>query len=68
MTAHRERYPPLRMSASVHDLLTVYIQLHLLIRRMVGNGMDDGSHEGRDALLLRLVDTKQMLERSAVWN
>jgi hypothetical protein len=68
MTAYRERYPPPRMSACVHDLLTAYIQLNLLIRRLVGKGMEPGLHERRDALLLRLIDAKQMLERSVVWN
>lgn len=68
MTTHGDRYPPAGMSPRIHDLLAVYIQLDLLIRRLVGTRLEHGPDERRDALLLRLVDTQRKLERSGVWN
>jgi len=68
MTTHGEHYPPTGMSSQIHDLLAVYIQLDLLIRRLVGTRMEHGPDERRDALLARLVDAQKLLERSGVWN
>jgi hypothetical protein len=68
MTTPGERYPPPSMSPRVHDLLAVYIQLNLLIRRLGDTRVEDGSRQRRDALLLKLFDALRMLERSGVWN